>query len=78
MQKRSLQVAAYKNGFGIRLNTSGEKNSVKKNLSSIWIALGYIIICSKKMSSIRMAWAICLKKLLSARMADYPFKKEIV
>ena len=25
----------FKNGFGIRLNISGENNSVKKNLSSI-------------------------------------------
>ena len=56
----------FKNGFGIRLNISGEKNSVKKNLSSIWTA--WRAICSKKMSSIRMAWAIRLKKLLSVQM----------
>ena len=58
----------FKNGFGIRLNTSrGKKLSEKKFVIHL-NGLAGRAICSKKMSSIRMAWAIRLKKLLSVRL----------
>ena len=67
----------FKNGFGIRLNISGEKNSVKKNLSSIWTA--WRAICSKKnvIHSNGLGYPF-EKVVISSNGLGYPFKKEIV